>query len=88
MDSMHFISLARNPVLTYKRSCNINNGIQPSSLVVLITNKKVNIVTVRFPAGQIRITEEPNNSKTGLVLSDCSCVTTLLSLEQNLETEI
>ena len=38
---------------------NIINGVQPGGLVVLTTNKKVNILKVQFPAGRLRITEKP-----------------------------
>ena len=67
MNFTHFIrSKARNPV-THKRS--YQQRFLPGGLVVLTTNKKVNILKVRFSAGRIRIIEEPQLRETGLVLN-------------------
>ena len=70
MDSMRSTeSKARNRFnrsLTFKTSYNINNGLQPDGRVFLTTNRSV--VEVRLFTGRLRITEIPNNGKTGLVL--------------------
>ena len=57
MNFTHSIkSKVRNPV-THKRS--YQQCFQPGGLAVLNTNKKVNILKVRFATGRIRIIEEP-----------------------------
>ena len=44
--------------------------------VILATNKKVNILKIRFPTCRYASLKSPSNSKIGLVLFDYLCVTT------------
>ena len=62
--------------LTCKSSYNISNVFLTKWSNGAYHRKKVYISKVWFPAGRIRVTEEPNNGETGLVLPYCSCVAT------------
>ena len=42
-----------------KKQRSYQKRFQPGGLAVLTTNKKINILKVRFAAGRIRIIEEP-----------------------------
>ena len=44
--------------------------------VLLATNKKINILKVRFPTRRYASLKSPNNGEIDLVLSDCLCVIT------------